>query len=107
MAPSELTDILERYVQKVVPFLSPREIILYGSQVRGTTHKDSDIDVAVIVDHFDDSKGNFLEVLSELNMMCYDVDLRIEPILLEAENDRSGFLAHVRHTGQVLYSRAA
>jgi predicted nucleotidyltransferase len=70
-------------------------------------HKDSDIDVAVIVDRFDDSKGNFLEVLSELNMMCYDVDLRIEPILLEAENDRSGFLAHVRHTGQVLYSRAA
>jgi predicted nucleotidyltransferase len=107
MAQNELKIILEKYIQKVIPFLSPREIILYGSQARGTAHKDSDIDLAVIVDRFDDSKGNFLEVETELNMMCYDVDLRIEPILLEAENDRSGFLSHIRHTGQVLYSQRA
>jgi predicted nucleotidyltransferase len=107
MAQRELTNILEQYIQKVIPYLSPQEIILYGSQARGTAHKDSDIDIAVIVERFDDSKGNFLEVLSELNLMCCDIDLRIEPILLESEDDRSGFLAHVRHTGQVIYSRAA
>jgi predicted nucleotidyltransferase len=107
MAQSELTDILEKYVQKVVPFISPREIILYGSRVRGTAHQDSDIDVAIIVDRFDGSAENFFETWTELFAMCDGIDLRIEPILLEAENDRSGFLAHVRHTGKVLYSRAA
>jgi predicted nucleotidyltransferase len=107
MAQSELTDILEKYVQKVVPFISPREIILFGSQVRGTAHEDSDIDVAVIVDHFDGSAKEFYETWTELIAMCDGIDWRIEPHLLEADIDRSGFLAHVRHTGQVLYSRAA
>lgn len=107
MAQNDLTNILDKYVKKVVPFLAPREIILYGSQARGTAHKDSDIDIAVIVDYFDDSKGNYLEVETELNRMCRDVDWRIEPILLEADIDRSGFLAHIRHTGQVIYSRMA
>jgi predicted nucleotidyltransferase len=107
MAQSELTDILERYVQKVVPFISPREIILYGSQVRGTVHKDSDIDVAVIVDHVDGSAEKFFEIWTELVAMCDGIDWRIEPVLLEAENDRTGFLAHIRHTGRVLYSSVA
>jgi predicted nucleotidyltransferase len=75
--------------------------------VRGTAHKDSDIDVAVIVDHFDGSAKEFFATWTELIMMCDGIDWRIEPHLLEADIDRSGFLAHVRHTGQVLYSRAA
>jgi predicted nucleotidyltransferase len=107
MAESELANILDKYVQKVVPFLSPKEIILYGSQARGTAHEDSDIDVAVIVDQFDNSAEKFFEIWTELFAICDDIDLRIEPILLEADIDRSGFLAHIRHTGQVIYSRAA
>jgi predicted nucleotidyltransferase len=107
MAQNDLTNILDKYIKKVVPFLSPQEIILYGSQARGTARKDSDIDIAVIVDSFDDSNKNYLKVETELNMMCLDVDLRIEPILLESNIDRSGFLTHIRHTGQVIYSRAA
>ncbi|MDR2649951.1 MAG: nucleotidyltransferase domain-containing protein [Clostridiales bacterium] len=107
MVENDITIVLEKYIQKVVPYLDPREIILFGSQVRGNTHKDSDIDVAIILDYFDDSKGNFLEVSTELVTMRRDIDLRIEPHLLEANIDRSGFLAHVRHTGRVIYSRAA
>jgi predicted nucleotidyltransferase len=107
MVENDITIVLEKYIQKVVPYLDPREIILFGSQVRGNAHKDSDIDVAIILDRFDDSKGNFLEVSTELVTMRRDIDLRIEPHLLEADIDRSGFLAHVRHTGKVLYSRAA
>jgi predicted nucleotidyltransferase len=107
MAENDLTIILDKYMRKVIPYLDPREIILFGSQARGTAHKDSDIDVAIIVDYFDETKGNFLEVLTELYIMSDGIDLRIEPHLMEADIDHSGFLAQVRHSGKLLYSRAA
>jgi predicted nucleotidyltransferase len=106
MVERELNNLLEAYVQKVVLFLSPLEIILFGSQARGNTHQDSDIDVAVVIDNADNTEKNVIELETALFKLRRDIDLRIEPIILEQENDKSGFLAHVRTTGKVLYRRA-
>jgi len=60
---------------------------------------DSAIDVAVIVDELN---IDILEAQALLYKLRRDLDLRIEPVLLLENKDRSGFLEEVlkiRHSG--------
>jgi tRNA nucleotidyltransferase (CCA-adding enzyme) len=51
------------------------QIILFGSYAKGTFHKDSDIDIAVVMKDYD----NFCATQVELMMLCIGIDSRIEP----------------------------
>ncbi len=82
---------------------NPATIILFGSYVRGDQKPSSDIDVAVIVDRID---GDFLDLEAGLYRKRREIDDRIEPILLEAGNDPSGFLDSIIRNGEVIYRRA-
>lgn len=53
------------------------KIVLYGSYASGKSHKDSDIDVAVVSPDF--GKNRHKEGV-KLLQIAYNVDLRIEPI---------------------------
>jgi predicted nucleotidyltransferase len=68
--------------------------------VSGNSHEYSDIDVAVVFDGFE---GNWLETSSFLFGLAWDVNIDIEPHLMDSTNDRSGFLDHIRKTGEVIY----
>jgi len=94
---------VNEYIGLVLGFLSPTEILLYGSQARGTATTDSDIDIAIIFDEF---QGNTIETETALFKLCLDVDTRIEPIILEERHDPSGFLRQIRTTGKTLYRKA-
>jgi predicted nucleotidyltransferase len=61
------------------------EIILYGSQVTGTYHKDSDIDVAVVSSSF--GKDRFEEGV-KLFELAVKVDPRIEPVPISTKSYR-------------------
>ena len=74
-------------------------ILRIGSYIDGTPTVDSDIDVAVI---FDDFKGDWLETTTLLSRLKRKVNLLIEPHLLGESEDVTGFLAHVRQTGEIL-----
>ena len=78
----------------------PKEVVLFGSQVHGKSHKDSDIDIAVVFDTLDDTR---LEKAFQLYKLRRDIDTRIEPILVQKNNDSSGFYNHIKATGKVLY----
>jgi len=78
-----------------------RKIILYGSYSRDAAQKDSDIDVAVILDRVD---GDFLMSEAKLFRLRREIDARIEPVLLEESNDKSGFLEEILKTGEIIYS---
>lgn len=72
----------------------------YGSCAKETVRPDSGIDVAVIVDKV---YGDFLEAHTRLFRLRRDVDIRIEPVLVEASSDRCGFLKEILSTGCVVY----
>ena len=71
---------------------------LFGSFANGSSHEDSDIDVALVVDKFDDSY-NFFETEPILWKLSEKVDYRIEPHLIARNTDFSGFLTEINKTG--------
>jgi predicted nucleotidyltransferase len=91
---------VERYANRVTEELSPAAVVLYGSYAKGNAHEDSDIDVAVIFDGF---KGDWLETSSRLWRLRREISFDIEPILLDSTQDKSGFVANIFKTGQVIY----
>ncbi len=68
------------YKEAILPLLSNAKVYLYGSCCRNEAHKDSDIDVAVIVPKL---QGDWLDTTSALWLATLHVDTSIEPVLIE------------------------
>ncbi|MCQ2312559.1 MAG: nucleotidyltransferase domain-containing protein [Paludibacteraceae bacterium] len=70
-----------RDYKKVVQTIIPNAMVyLYGSYSKGTAHKDSDIDVAVVVPKFD---GDWWAASTSLWSATRKVNTLIEPVLME------------------------
>jgi uncharacterized protein len=94
-------ECVRQYAEIVRKHYDVNKIILYGSYSRDTARKDSDIDVAVVLNHVDE---DFLSTEAKLFRLRREIDARIEPVLLEESNDRSGFLEEISKTGEIIYS---
>jgi hypothetical protein len=70
---------------------------LYGSYAKGTSDKHSDIDIAMVVNHIDDDV--YWANLPLLWKLTYQVDDRIEPLLIARDTDHVGFLDEIQNTG--------
>jgi predicted nucleotidyltransferase len=101
MDQNEITTIAKNYAEKVLNHFRVKKVVLFGSQAKGNSHPDSDIDIAVIVDQLE---SDFLESEAMLYRLRREVDLRIEPILLEEMNDSSGFIHQVMNEGKIIFS---
>ncbi|MCD6175625.1 MAG: nucleotidyltransferase domain-containing protein [Planctomycetes bacterium] len=104
MGYDEIIDKVEAYSVRVAKRYHPKPIVVYGSYARGTATKDSDIDIAVICDLL---AGDYLENAFELFKMRRDIDLRIEPILIESDQTESNFYAEIIKTGKIVYAASA
>lgn len=71
-------------------------VYLFGSFANETNREDSDIDVAVIVNNI---SGDFFAVNPLLWKLRRQVDDRIEPILIDKNNDKAGFLEDIKRHG--------
>ena len=95
-------DIIEKVknyqtLVKQSSFPMPIEAVyLFGSHAKGTADKNSDIDVALVVNHFD---GDFFEVIPPIWRLTEKVDFRIEPHVVARDTDYAGFLDEIQHTG--------
>ena len=78
------------------------KIVLFGSYAKGNSNKDSDIDIAVIVDTVSD---DFLSISTMLNKLTGGIDYRIEPVLLDSKDDKSVFLTTILLYGMTLYDK--
>lgn len=76
-------NIARSYKEAILPLLSNAKVYLYGSCSRNEAHKDSDIDVAVVIPKL---KDDWLDTTSSLWLATIDIDTSIEPILLEECN---------------------
>ena len=88
------------YAQLVGTQFNPCTIMLFGSYAKGGWNEYSDIDIAVIVDKIND---DFLDVSKKLNRLTRSIDNRIEPVLLQQGDDRSGFLSAILDSGITLF----
>ena len=92
---------VKQYADVVRQNFKVKKVILYGSYSRGSARKDSDIDVAVVLSCIDE---DFLTAEAKLFRLRREIDTRIEPVLLEESNDKSGFLEEILKTGEVIYN---
>ena len=72
------------------------KMYLFGSYAKGNPHKDSDIDIALVVKKW---KGNYFDVMPLLWKIRRDIDLRIEPHVIVPQEDYAGFLDEIQKTG--------
>ena len=100
MSKNEIIDIAKRYQEHLQESGVPVETLyVFGSQIKGTAHKWSDIDIAVVSKYLRNkyTEGRFL-----LRKLRRDVDLRIEPHGFTPEGwaDATNPLAYeIRKTG--------
>ncbi|HAH23347.1 MAG TPA: nucleotidyltransferase domain-containing protein [Prolixibacteraceae bacterium] len=72
------------------------QVYLYGSYAKETNGADSDIDVAIVVSHIE---GDYFSIHPLLWKLRRQIDDRIEPILIEKDNDNGDFLSEVQKYG--------
>ena len=75
MDKSEAIRIASRFANVVKSNFDCIEVILFGSYVKGTSHEESDIDIAVILKGYEDS----IDMQLELMRLRRKIDSRIEP----------------------------
>ena len=94
-----ILSIARKYVELVKASGLPIQIekaYLFGSFAKGTPHKDSDIDIAFVVNNWE---GGYFDVIVPIWRLCKNVDVRIEPHIIDPEEDYAYFLREVQRTG--------
>ncbi len=71
-------------------------VYLFGSYAKDINRDDSDIDVAVVVNNV---SGDFFSVNPLLWKLRRQIDDRIEPVLIDKNNDKAGFLDEIKKHG--------
>jgi predicted nucleotidyltransferase len=80
MDTSEVITLVKKYKKLLAQHMVFEKFILYGSYAKGNAHKNTDIDVAVVVDT---ASGDFFSTRPLLWKVRREIDDRIEPILVE------------------------
>ncbi|MCD4679633.1 MAG: nucleotidyltransferase domain-containing protein [Bacteroidales bacterium] len=96
MDKSEVIDKIKKYRLLLDMHFDIDSIFLFGSYAKDNFNKDSDIDVAIVVNEL---KGDYFSTTPILWKLRRQIDDRIEPILLERNFDKSGFLSEIQKSG--------
>lgn len=89
--------VVKKYIEKISKHYDIKEVYIFGSYTKGTENKDSDIDIAVVLD----SNKNSVDLMVELMIMTQNIDLRIEPHPIKIEDFQEGnpFIDEIKNTG--------
>jgi len=95
----DIINIAKQYADFVRASDLPLQIdsaYLFGSFARGTPHKDSDIDIAFMVSNW---TGGYFDTIVPVWTMCEKFDIRIEPHIIDPEQDYADFGKEIQRTG--------
>jgi uncharacterized protein len=104
-----LTLQIAEMVQRIVKHCDPDQIILFGSQARGTAHADSDVDLLVVMPVQGSKRAKQVELRCLLHDIYVSKDIIVvRPEELARRRDIVGTVVWpaVRE-GKVLYARSA
>ena len=99
MDKNEAIILAKRYKELVSQHLQIKALYLYGSYSKGTQNPDSDIDIAVIVDHIE---GDYFDYLASLWKLRRKINSIIEPVLLTEEDQTTPLYAEILKIGQII-----
>ena len=102
---AELKKIIMRYIERISEFYCVEAVYLFGSFVKGTQHKWSDIDLAIISKDIKDE----VKDMGKLFALTWGIDTRIEPHAINAvefNNRETPFINEIIRTGIPIYSLA-
>lgn len=78
----EIENSINKFIEAIKKKYNITAIILFGSYAKGIENENSDIDIAVISEDFDD----IYECMAVLMGMTWDIDARIEPHPITVED---------------------
>jgi len=96
MDKSEAIKKVKQYKLLLKQHFDLESVYLFGSYASETNREDSDIDVAVVVNNISE---DFFLVNPLLWKLRRQIDDRIEPVLIDKNNDKSGFLDEIKKNG--------
>ena len=94
----DILNSINKFVEEIKKKYSVTAIILFGSYAKGTENENSDIDIAVVSDDFDD----IYDCMAILMGMTWDIDARIEPHPITTEDYKKSsnpFVKEIIDTG--------
>jgi predicted nucleotidyltransferase len=92
----EAIKIVRAYKLLLNDYFQLENVYLFGSYAKNSNREDSDIDVAIVVNHIE---GDYFSVNPLLWKLRRQIDDRIEPILIEKDFDDANFLADIKKFG--------
>ena len=92
----EAINKVKAYRHLLKGYFNLEKVYLFGSYAKNTYREDSDIDVAVVVDHIE---GDYFSITPLLWKLRREIDDRIEPILIEKDHDDADFLIEIQKYG--------
>ena len=97
--PQSVQKIIEEYISELGKQIPIQKVILFGSYAKGTTHKYSDIDIAIFSDYFKDmSRVDGIHYLL-LSAMDYDMDIEPQPFTMDEYYEPAGLVEEILKTG--------
>lgn len=93
----DIVESVNKFIEEIKKKYNVTAIILFGSYAKGTENEDSDIDIAVISEDFDD----IYDCMAVLMGMTWDIDARIEPHPIKVKDFEEGnpFVKEIIDTG--------
>jgi predicted nucleotidyltransferase len=97
MVNQSIIESAKRYINIIPDNLGLKHAYLFGSYAKGLEKPESDIDIAVVLNNFED----FFEVQMQLMRLRRNIDLRIEahPILEQDFNHNNPFASEIINSG--------